>query len=191
MTYFLETDYASNKETLDCEDLRQFYIRREILRSISGHTCPKIYHLDLNTFPFLLIICDELQEWGRPRFEDYKSGNVKDEQQIKIQEFEIEPKGKIHIVSEYTELEIDDLNQKKIEKEIIRRKFQNLHYLLRSAKDDTQRIVDFRWEINLQNRSYVFRFDTNKTSYEMVESYSIPLPSEGEKKKPFMIYEQK
>ena len=61
-TFFLETDIFQNTGNLSHEDLRQFHIRKEILRAIAGHTCPKIYHLELNTLSFLLILCDELQE---------------------------------------------------------------------------------------------------------------------------------
>lgn len=53
LTYFLETDYFV-KEPLGAEDARQFHIRKEILRSISMHTCPKLYHISLNTLPFLI-----------------------------------------------------------------------------------------------------------------------------------------
>ena len=49
----------------DYEDSRQFYIRREILRSMASHTCKDIYQNDALTFSFLLIICDDAQEWGR------------------------------------------------------------------------------------------------------------------------------
>lgn len=49
----------------DYEDSRQFYIRREILRAMASHTCKDIYQNDALTFSFLLIICDDAQEWGR------------------------------------------------------------------------------------------------------------------------------
>jgi hypothetical protein len=49
----------------DYEDARQFYIRREILRPIASHTCKDIYQNDALCFSFLLIICDDAQEWGR------------------------------------------------------------------------------------------------------------------------------
>jgi len=66
LTYFLESDYNINEDyTFSDEDCRQFYIRREILRSIASHTCEDIYHLYMNSFAFLLIITDDTQEWGR------------------------------------------------------------------------------------------------------------------------------
>ena len=70
LVYFLETDFSPHKNTLTAEDRRQFLIRREMLRAICCHTCPTIYHIDLNTLSFLLILCDEIQEWDRPRFDD-------------------------------------------------------------------------------------------------------------------------
>lgn len=66
LIYFLESDYNINEDyQFNEEDARQFYIRREILRSIASHTCHDIYHLDLLSFAYLLIIADDSQGWGR------------------------------------------------------------------------------------------------------------------------------
>lgn len=66
LTYFLESDFNINEDyTFNDEDVRQFYIRREILRAIASHTCHDIYHLDIFNFSFLLIIADDCQDWGR------------------------------------------------------------------------------------------------------------------------------
>lgn len=66
LLYFLESDYSLNEDYMfDYEDSRQFYIRREILRSMASHTCKDIYQNDALSFSFLLIICDDAQEWGR------------------------------------------------------------------------------------------------------------------------------
>ena len=66
LTYFLESDYSINEHYFfGKEDRRQFYIRREILRAIASHTCTDIYHLYMCSFAFLLIISDDMQEWGR------------------------------------------------------------------------------------------------------------------------------
>ena len=49
LTYFLESDYSINEDyCFDEEDCRQFYIRREILRSIASHTCDDVYQLYMN-----------------------------------------------------------------------------------------------------------------------------------------------
>lgn len=66
LRYFLESDFSTNEDYFfKEEDARQFYIRREILRAISSHTCHDIYHMDYKNFSFLLILCDDAQEWGR------------------------------------------------------------------------------------------------------------------------------
>lgn len=66
LTYFLESDYSLNEDYhFTGEDRRQFYIRREILRAITTHTCNDIYQMYIASFPLLLRICDDTQEWGR------------------------------------------------------------------------------------------------------------------------------
>ena len=75
MVYFLESDYAHDQwHPLDEEDARQFIIRREILRALAGHTCLDIYHRKFNTLSFLLFFVDELQQWGRPTWEEEQYG---------------------------------------------------------------------------------------------------------------------
>jgi hypothetical protein len=76
LVYFKESDYELDKtKHLDEEDARQFMIRREILRAIAAHSCDDIYYLGIKNFPFLLTVCDEMQEWGRPRLVDvFKRG---------------------------------------------------------------------------------------------------------------------
>ena len=71
LIYFLESDFNINEDyTFSEEDTRQFYIRREILRAIAAHTCKDIYHLDMLSFAFLLIVVDESQEWGRKKISE-------------------------------------------------------------------------------------------------------------------------
>ena len=51
LIYFLESDFNINEDyTFDKEESRQFYIRREILRTIAAHTCHDVYHLDMLKF---------------------------------------------------------------------------------------------------------------------------------------------
>jgi len=189
LTYFLETDYASPDNSLSCEDLRQFYIRKEILRSICGHTCPKIYHIDLNTLSFLLILCDELQESGRPRFEELLLGKTEEAIISKLNTFSVTEtevktdkedktdkikkiiKSTIHISIEYTKIDLldDDPSEKRKEYEdkLIRKKFQHFHYLLRSAKEDLFRNIDFCLELIFKDKiKYVFHFNSEKSSFD-------------------------
>lgn len=71
LTFFLESDYSINEDyVFSEEDTRQFYIRRDILRSIASHTCHDIYQLNIFSFSFLLILCDDAQEWGRKSISD-------------------------------------------------------------------------------------------------------------------------
>lgn len=71
LVYFKESDFMlDHYKPLEPEDARQFLIRRDILRSIASHGCSDIYHLTIPNFPFLLMVVDEMQEWGRPRLED-------------------------------------------------------------------------------------------------------------------------
>jgi hypothetical protein len=71
LNYFLESDFNINEDyDFNREEVRQFYIRREILRSIASHTCKDIYHLYMSSFSFLLIIMDDCQEWGRKRISE-------------------------------------------------------------------------------------------------------------------------
>lgn len=71
LRYFLESDFNINEDyQFDEEESRQFYIRREILRTIASHTCHDIYHLDMLSFAFLLIVVDDAQEWGRKRISE-------------------------------------------------------------------------------------------------------------------------
>lgn len=71
LIYFLESDFNINEDyRFDEEEARQFYIRREILRTIAAHTCHDVYHLDMLNFAFLLIMVDDAQEWGRKRISE-------------------------------------------------------------------------------------------------------------------------
>lgn len=68
LVYFLESDYLMDSlKPLDPDDARHFLIRRAILRAIASHACDEVYHLQVTNFPFLLLVLDEMQDWGRPR----------------------------------------------------------------------------------------------------------------------------
>lgn len=75
LIYFIESDNNPDPNyVFDNEDARQFYLRRDILRAIASHTCDNIYHIDVSTFPMLLFVCDELQEWGRKTWKNMYRG---------------------------------------------------------------------------------------------------------------------
>lgn len=79
LIFFMESDYSLHEDyTFDKEDVRQYYIRREILRAIASHTCPDVYQLNMCNMSFLLILCDESQDWGRKSLTNlYVDDNVK------------------------------------------------------------------------------------------------------------------
>jgi hypothetical protein len=163
LTYFLETDFFIANEDLEDEDLRQFFIRKEILRSIACHTCPKIYHLNLNTLSFLLILCDELQEWNRPKFDEMRYHSQGKEPVVELKEFEMKEKQNIHILFKYS-IEFSESDRKYL----IDNRFKTILYLLRSAKDDSTRKICFKWEVETKNERFNFCFDSNKDSFGMI-----------------------
>lgn len=183
LTYFLETDFTQYNDTLPEADLRQFYIRKEILRAICGHTCPKIYHLHVNTLSFLLILCDELQDWGRPRFDELLNGNRENElHTTKIKEFSV-AQGKTTVYIQCLHgLKLDKRGDgtkewsKKTEsilKYYVTKRYKDLHYLLRSAKGDTERTVSLIWEVAFENYTYFFEFSSENSSYEMFKTFFV------------------
>jgi len=166
LTYFLETDYYVGNEELKAEDARQFYIRKEILRSIAGHTCPKMYHIELNTLGFLLVLCDELQEWNRPNFEALVTISQENEPDVKILNLHFEEdKQIIHIEMRY----ITEDKPSSYEEYLIRSKFKNIHYLLRSAVNDIKRKITFQWDMYVNKSKYQFIFNSNKVSLEQLK----------------------
>jgi len=164
LTYFLETDYYLSGDSLSKEDLRQFYIRKEILRAIAAHTCPKIYHLSLNSLSFLLILCDELQEWNRPKFDELIKRKTNNEPSVEIKEFVMDSNQKVHIEFTY-DFDIEDNNRKYF----IDNRFRNIHCLLRSAKDDDDRKVIFIWDVIFKNKTYNLSFNSNNDSFEIMK----------------------
>lgn len=166
LTYFQETDYSSgnNGKMLSCEDARQFYIRKEILRSIAGHTCPKLYHIRLDTIAFLLILCDELQEWNRPRAENLLNLTKEEPPTVKIKKFVVGTKSDNINISMFYDL----TSSKELQKYLVIHRFKHLHYLLRSGKDDDNRKFIFTWEIGFKDVKFVFNYDSSKFSYEQL-----------------------
>lgn len=163
LTFFLETDYFVSKSHLEKEDIRQFFIRKEILRSIASHTCPKVYHINLNTLSFLLIICDELQEWNRPNFNEFRFKTEGKEPKVELKEFEMSNQQKIHIQFIYG-FKFSDVDVKYL----VKNRFKNICCLLRTAKDDKQRKIDFKWDIITKNTDFSFSFNSNKNSFEQL-----------------------
>lgn len=88
LNYFKETDNNSDANyVFQEEDARQFYIRRDILRAMASHTCHDIYHIDVATFPMLLFVCDELQEWGRKSWKSMYKGVANNAVELSVESF--------------------------------------------------------------------------------------------------------
>ena len=89
LLYFIESDFNLNDDyTYTYEDARQFYIRREILRSIASHTCSDIYNVKNTTFSSLLFVCDEMQEWGRKSWGDLYTNINPNSVSLSIEKFD-------------------------------------------------------------------------------------------------------
>lgn len=140
LIYFLESDYNINEDyTFSEEDVRQFYIRRDILRSIASHTCRDIYHLYIGSFAFLLIVVDDCQEWGRKSISElYIKSEIKNELQNINFSFDEENRKNCCVVSEKFKMP-DDKEPLKI---LLRRlKEQSTIYikLFRDGQDTSKR----------------------------------------------------
>ena len=164
LTYFLETDYTYPLQRLDNEDSRQFLIRKEILRAIAAHTCPKLYHVKLNTLSFLLILCDELQEWGRPKFDDFRSSESSKDIEVELSKCEITTtKQEVALLFRYKKKSSSDMDK------YIKDRFKHMHHLLRSAKDDKKREINFSWKVIFSDQvEYNFLFDSSKDSFDLI-----------------------
>lgn len=88
LVFFMESDFNLNDDYTFCEeDGRQFYIRREILRSIAAHTCPDAYNINVTTFSSFLFLIDELQEWGRKSWIEMYTGSSKPSAELELKWF--------------------------------------------------------------------------------------------------------
>jgi hypothetical protein len=162
LVFFKETDYQlffkkgtatrddpKQRILIYSEDARQYIIRREILRSIASHDNEDIYHIQMNNFPFLLTICDEIQEWDRPASirRLYYIVDDKNKEEIEIISF---TKNKI-IISITINLFDEDFE------DYSKKKFKRFIRLLRSAVDSEKRAFDF--EFSIKNRKeWIFNF---------------------------------
>ena len=143
LVYFKETDYKlimkqepynNSKTTNILDDAKQYLIRREILRAIASHDNQDIYHIYMNTFSFLLIICDEIQEWSRPVAKRRVLYELeREKEQIIICDYN-EESIEIFIRIDLTDQEIEDYSMKK---------FRKFVRLLRSAVHSDQRTFNY------------------------------------------------
>lgn len=169
LTYFLESDFCNDEKIgLEYEDARQFMIRAEILHSIAAHTTPKVYHLYANTLPFLLILCDDLQEWGRPTFDEMKTLRKK------TQDVEVALK-LCHISQDKSTIEVEVKYPGEEDPGLVCRGFNNWHERLRLALDDSKRNMNFSWKVDFKTKTkktrapYTFSLDNTLKVFEQIQ----------------------
>lgn len=153
LTYFLESDFDMDElKPLDYLDAKQCAIRREILRAVACHTCEEIYHIRPDTLGFLLILCDELQSWGRPTFEEMQIATAPlptarlNEFSSRAVDYELELPGNKEGLHQQTKL-----------------LFKRLHKMLRVAVDAPTR--EFTCQVTVKSKQglpyrYKFRFES-------------------------------
>lgn len=176
LVYFKETDYKpllkqreerTSKVINVLDDAKQYLIRREILRAIASHDNQDIYHIDMNTFSFLLIICDEIQEWSRPVAKKRIFYEIESEkkEKIVISKFN-ENNIDISLYLDLTDTEVDDYSKKK---------FQKFIRLLRSAVHSDHRKFNFKMSIeNYNDLKYVFEYPSPSEFYKKSEDDKKP-----------------
>lgn len=170
MVYFMETDYVLDGDgTLRLEDARQFYLRREMLRAIAGHTCNDIYHLRMNTLSFLLILADELQEWGRPTLGDMITGHVSEDTVVSVAESRLDLQ---RFTANVRYVDTGDETQKRV-----RNTFRMFHKLMRAAIEDSTREFDFAWTV--EPGDYVYAYDAHKPPFQELSYTEGGKPSMG------------
>ena len=141
LLYFIESDYKLNENyKFNKEDMRQFYIRREILRAIASHTCWDIYHMRATTFESILIHCDEMQEWGRKSWNNFYEGTNGKNIEIDIKEFSNQ---KIDIVQEIKNIVIN----RQVISDMFQKAYEQFNYyktVFRDGQDTEHRKFDFK-----------------------------------------------
>lgn len=167
LTYFLETDVTlGRRKCLSNEDARQFAIRSEILHSIAAHTIEKVYHLSAFTLPFLLVLCDDLQEWGRPTMGDLQAGDLTGSAR--------EVKMKVEVVDEKTVIECRIKHGNcdyAVQRAHALRAFRIWHERLRPALDDRKRNMTLEWELEFEGYCpWSLTIDTSADVFQMVNA---------------------
>ena len=147
LNYFKETDNNSDANyVFQAEDARQFYIRRDILRAIASHTCQDIYHIDVATFPMLLFICDELQEWGRKNWKSMYEGVTNHAVELSLSTFhsdKIEYTEKIDMSNAGTRQLVDNIRR------ILQKQYMLYQMTFRDGQYTARRKFDYEKHIDI------------------------------------------
>ena len=172
LLYFLESDFTINEDyTFAQNDVRQFYIRRDILRAIASHTCSDVYQMDQNSFSFLLIICDDAQTWGRKGISELY---VNKKSQYDFKDIHCEEQDTWHILDSYEVNEDADANNIL---SAFKRQCMNYMAIFRDGQETVKRNFNFIWDMTLKVKRTEFQilFTANKN-----EKIQIKLKSVGD-----------
>lgn len=170
LLYFLEADFNLNDDyKYSDEDAKQFYIRREILRAISSHTCSDAYNIHVTTFSSLLFLCDELQEWGRRTWGELYSGIDKPSAtELSIKEFsphKVDVEETVHAIS------LDGAAS--ILGRLFLRQYSHYRKTFRDGQDTAKRDFELTKKIVLEIES------SGSTVKRIVVNYSLPVKGES------------
>ena len=153
LEYFLESDFNLSEDYIFEEEAkRQFYLRRDILRSISSHTCESIYQNDILNFSFLLILCDECQEWGRRSYASMYN-NKRLEYQLKNVSITNEGEHYTCVIKESYE-KIADENVQEVSSffaKMLIRQFKGYSKWFRDGQNIQERNFSFHKEIGIEH----------------------------------------
>lgn len=148
LNYFKETDNNSDANYIfQEEDARQFYIRRDILRAMASHTCQDIYHIDVATFPMLLFVCDELQEWGRKSWKSMYKGVTNNAVRLSIETFnsdKIEYEEEIDMSNAGNQQLVDNIER------ILKHQYMLYQTTFRDGQYTARRKFDFHKHIHIK-----------------------------------------
>jgi len=183
LVYFKESDFTMDYfKLLEREDARQFLIRNVILRAIASHSCEDIYHLTITNFPFILTLCDEMQEWGRPRLVDVTK-RAGSETELTINKFGGQSVSYKITFSFPRELRPSDEERKSVEREIrdyFKAKRDKWLNVLRSAVSPERMLrVRFEVEDKTSDRVKTYFMDHEDPEHVTIEPIDMrnPLPS--------------
>jgi hypothetical protein len=163
LEYFSESDFSIEGDySNSIKDAKQFYIRREILRSIAVHTCSNVYHIKITTLPFLLILCDELQEWDRRTFMDFYSGkqNIDYKMDLNLRKLKKEEVRICESLAFKKDPDYEELFNKYFDKYF--NQYEKYKKIFRDGLDTKYREFSFTKEVKIKNKEIVFIIDISK-----------------------------
>jgi len=159
LEYFSESDFSIEGDySYSKDDAKQFYIRREILRSIAMHTCYNAYHIKTTTLPFLLILCDELQEWDRKTFIDFYLGKQNIDNNVDLDLNKLK-KNEV-CICENLKFKITPNYEKLFDKYF--KQYEKYKKIFRDGLDTNHREFSFNKQVKIKNNEIVFVMDISK-----------------------------